>query len=270
MQLNLESRWTLSTMANNNSRLLIDEAPMLVLPSLIKAVGNNSDRAIILQQLHYFINMSKHDHDGRKWVYNSVKKWQIEQFQWMSTKTVQRHLNFLEENGFLITGNYNKAKFDKTKWYSIDYDKLDEALSQIDTTIGTKSPNGNGQNDQTNTRDYTETTSDKEILSDSDKSDVKSDPKIMLEIEFEKLWKEYPLKAGKEPAKKSFYKWRKQGDSYDEILLGIQNYKKSKYVKDGFIMKGSKFFNQRSWKDEYSSNSPSELISGKIVKEDVF
>ncbi len=59
------------------SKLLLDEHPLLVLPSLAKKIGLNE--AIILQQINYWLIDSKKEIDGRKWTYNSIKAWN-EQF----------------------------------------------------------------------------------------------------------------------------------------------------------------------------------------------
>ena len=119
------------------SRLLIHEAPLQVLPSLAKLIGVNA--AIMLQQIHYWIKGSEKGgqnfHDGQYWVYNSVRGWH-EQFPFWSENTVQRTLSDLEEQGIIIAGNYNQTAFDRTKWYRIDYTKLNSLLeAQSDESI---------------------------------------------------------------------------------------------------------------------------------------
>lgn len=103
------------------SRLLINEPPLQVLPSLAVAVGLNE--AIVLQQLHYWLQSSKHYHDDRFWVYNSAQEWQ-DNFPFWSENTIRRAFNNLRNRGLVITGNYNKMPADRTLWYSIDYDEL--------------------------------------------------------------------------------------------------------------------------------------------------
>src|SRR5699024_12648676 len=66
-----------------------------------------------------------HFEEGRYWVYNTYEGWQ-EQFPFWSVSTIKRTLVRLEESGLLITANYNKMKIDRTKWYTVDYDKLDD------------------------------------------------------------------------------------------------------------------------------------------------
>ncbi|WP_109064365.1 replication protein RepO [Aggregatibacter kilianii] len=136
------------------SKLLINEQPLQVIPSLAKAIGLNE--AIFLQQLHYFLRISKNRADGRSWVYNTIKDWQAE-FSFWSLKTVQRTIENLEKMGLILsTDKFNKMKMDKTKWYSIDYEKLSEIsggntnppFSQNDQMEYSESENAFSQNDQ--------------------------------------------------------------------------------------------------------------------------
>lgn len=143
------------------SNLLFDERPLVLQPRLAFLLGG-SDEAIILQQVHYWTQKNMNIRDGYSWVYNSMKDWH-KQFYWISESSVKRIFAKLEKKGVLITGNYNKAKFDKTKWYRIDYaalDEMEQRLGQIDLTNRPKRPNGKGQVDPTYTIDYTETTTD--------------------------------------------------------------------------------------------------------------
>jgi hypothetical protein len=113
--------------------LLIEESPMVVLPSLAQKFGLRE--AIILQQVHYWLctklkNTDKHTRtiiDGTPWVYNSYPDWQ-KQFCWWSVDTVERGFISLEKRGLLKSATYNKMKMDRTKWYTIDYAKLAQIL----------------------------------------------------------------------------------------------------------------------------------------------
>lgn len=109
--------------------LLIDEHPLLVLPSLAAKIGLNE--AIMLQQIHFWISKQKHFHDGKYWVYNTYDGW-VEQFPFWSKSTIIRILKRLEEGGFVETANYNRMKIDKTKWYTINYNKV-KTLSKMNT-----------------------------------------------------------------------------------------------------------------------------------------
>jgi len=105
------------------SKLLINEPPLMVLPSLAVAIGLNE--AIALQQLHYWLQTTKHHHDGLPWVYNTAEQWQ-ENFPFWSANTIRRTFGNLRERGIVIVGNYNKMAADRTLWYSIDYAEVEK------------------------------------------------------------------------------------------------------------------------------------------------
>lgn len=152
------------------SKLLINEQPLQVIPSLAKAIGLNE--AIFLQQLHYFLRISKNHAEGRSWVYNTIKDWQVE-FSFWSLKTVQRTIENLELSGLVLsTDKFNKMKMDKTKWYSIDYEKLSEIAGE-----NANSPfSQNGQMEHTKTENAF-SQNDQMSFSQNDQSNNQRDPK---------------------------------------------------------------------------------------------
>ncbi len=108
-------------------KLLINEPPLQVLPTLAKTIGLN--KAIVLQQIHYWLGIPKIGKvdDGIKWVRNSIPEWQQGNFPFWSEKTVKRILdNLIDEGLVLWTDRLNKFKQDRTRWYTIDYDALDQ------------------------------------------------------------------------------------------------------------------------------------------------
>lgn len=104
------------------SKLLLDDKPLIILPSLANKVGLNE--AIILQQLHYWLGISTNRKDGETWVYNTYDEWQ-EQFPFWSISTIRRTITKLENQGLIIVGKFNKLAIDNTKWYRIDYFQLE-------------------------------------------------------------------------------------------------------------------------------------------------
>lgn len=103
------------------SKLLIDIEPLQVLPSLAKVIGLNE--AIFLQQLHYWLRRSEHEHDGRRWVYNTFEEWH-EQFPFWSLRTMQRIAASLVEKNLLKVRRFNSRNWDQKNWYSIEYETL--------------------------------------------------------------------------------------------------------------------------------------------------
>jgi hypothetical protein len=97
--------------------LLIDEYPLLVLPSLAVAVGLNE--AIVLQQLHYWLNNPKGgvEMDGYRWVYNTYEQWQADNFPFWSVSTVKRTFTNLEDMELVVSRQ--QATYDRKKYYRI-------------------------------------------------------------------------------------------------------------------------------------------------------
>jgi hypothetical protein len=105
------------------SNLLINEPPLQVLPSLAVAIGLNE--AIIIQQLHYWLENSKAgiERNGFKWVFNTYEEWH-ENFPFWSVSTIQRIFASLEEKRIVIAEQLDKHKHDMHKFYRIDYTEL--------------------------------------------------------------------------------------------------------------------------------------------------
>ncbi|WP_294760511.1 hypothetical protein [uncultured Lactobacillus sp.] len=231
---------------NNSNGLLISEPPLQVIPSLAVAL-KSSDKAIMLQQIHYWLLRSKNIVDGHRWVFNTVKGWH-EQFPWLAEKTVQRYLKDLCDRKLLITANYNKANFDRTKWYRINYDALDK----LTYSKGTDSPNGEGlivplERDsltQPIPIDYPETTHKNTNMVKSKNLTTKD-----YQQEFEKLWEQYPKyrKQGKQRACSSYTHWRKSSkdntfEKAQEQLKKYLNHIKVQQVPTQFIKAAKTWF----------------------------
>lgn len=118
---------------------LLNESPLLVLPSLAVAVG--LEGSILLQQLHYWATKAEPRDDGRPWVYNTLKQW-ADEFPFWSERTVRRVLADLRSKGLIDVEEFNAWRGDRTSFYAINYDAL-EALG-VDTPpyVGTRGPCG--------------------------------------------------------------------------------------------------------------------------------
>lgn len=86
------------------------------------AVEFGVNAAILYENILFWVRKNeaneKHFHDGHYWTYNSAKAFK-ELFPYMGEKQIRNSLKILEDEGYLITGNYNKSSYDRTKWYSI-------------------------------------------------------------------------------------------------------------------------------------------------------
>ena len=104
------------------SKLLIQEPPLQVLPSLAARIG--LEEAIVLQQIHYWVTTQQECHnsfvfrDDRWWVYNTVEEWRDKQFIWWSAPTVKRILQNLESMGVIESRQFEAEEFEQRKWYT--------------------------------------------------------------------------------------------------------------------------------------------------------
>ncbi|HDV4123955.1 TPA: conjugal transfer protein [Enterococcus faecalis] len=116
------------------SMYLFDEQPIVANKSLARALGLNE--ALILQQLNYWLEINKKSgnnyYEGRYWTYNSIRAWQEKDFDYMSIDTVKRTFAKLEKEGYLLVGHFNKDPRDKTKWYTINEERLEKLYEEIE------------------------------------------------------------------------------------------------------------------------------------------
>ena len=106
---------------------------MVIQPELACAIGVNE--ALVLQQVHCWLTSSCTENnirDGRRWVYYPMEtqregrsSWK-DNFPFLTVRTIRRVFTRLENKGILITGTYNENTRDRTKWHTIDYEKLDQ------------------------------------------------------------------------------------------------------------------------------------------------
>lgn len=86
--------------------------------------------ALLLDYFFFWINNSQKKkekdkyHDGRYWVYGSVRKI-AEAHPYLSRAKVHRALKKLEEAGAIKTDAFNKMCWDKTTWYTLTDEILD-------------------------------------------------------------------------------------------------------------------------------------------------
>ena len=136
--------------SKTSSRLLIDDYPLVVSRRLATIIGLNE--AVVIQQIHYWVDLFRtsdkrdHYHDGHWWVYNSVRQWREDNFPFWSDDTIRRALQRLlkpftplserdhriERPALVVSANYNRARYDKTLWYRVLYQELDDTIERYE------------------------------------------------------------------------------------------------------------------------------------------
>lgn len=56
--------------------------------------------------------------DGKYWTFNSIKAWH-QLFPYLTGKQIRTAITKLEDEGYIVSGNYNQSPYDRTKWYSL-------------------------------------------------------------------------------------------------------------------------------------------------------
>jgi len=167
---------------NGKELLLSEDATKVAFsPELAKLIGLNE--CLFLSQLQYWISQKEKVQDyrtfkeERMWVYNTYEQW-MEQFPYLSERTIRRTIKKLEKDGLIISSRFNQKGYDKTKWYSIDYEKLasiTEATGQNGQFHVAKLASPCVQNGQTNTIDYYKDNNKEDLNVNGASSDVAAD-----------------------------------------------------------------------------------------------
>ena len=97
---------TYFTVYNSDLKLIKDPVKKILFSKIKNWIYRNEDK-----------NSSYHYKAGYWWTFGSYEHWAEE--CGLDSKTVGKHLRELASSGILKTGNYNKLKIDKTKWYRL-------------------------------------------------------------------------------------------------------------------------------------------------------
>ena len=117
------------------------------------------EKAVVLSNIRFWLNNNKNKdlstvkHDGYYWMYNTAKD-MSNVLPYFTQSKVQRLLKQLEDDGVLIVGNYNKVKYDRTKWYTLsEFTYDDNCSTQIpELNIGNEHIEQPIQDSKTNTK----------------------------------------------------------------------------------------------------------------------
>ena len=117
------------------------------------------EKAVVLSNIRFWLNNNKNKdlsavkHDGYYWMYNTARD-MSNVLPYFTQSKVQRLLKQLEDDGVLIVGNYNKVKYDRTKWYTLsEFTYDDNCITQTpELNIGNDVIEQPIQDSKTNTK----------------------------------------------------------------------------------------------------------------------
>lgn len=148
-------------------------------PLLAKEIGVNE--TLFLNHIHNWLQVSKNKRDGFIWVYKTYDEWQAELPFW-SVDTIKRTIKKLEKAELVIsTGKYNRLGFDKTKWYTINYEKINQLAIEILSGQNAQTGNADCIDDDSNMHRGTEqnaTIHDSELHKQSGQNAQMDDSKL--------------------------------------------------------------------------------------------
>lgn len=175
---------------------------------------------------------------------------------------IQSALNELTNLGYLRRNRRReKGKLRGQVWYVYDSPQPDNPLV-VEKPEQRHSKNENGSTTASAPQlDYPELANPSLISTNSNKESNTSisSTTTIIKDNFEKLWKLYPNKKGKQAAFKHYRalaKKTKDPDFNKKIQDGIQAYKRwlvASNTEGQYIKQGSTFFNQESWDDDWST-----------------
>ena len=226
---------------------------------IAKQYGINA--AILLENIGFWIARSEANeinfYDGSYWTFNSHRALR-ELFPYMSEKQIRSALDKLINDGLLVTGNYNKATYDRTLWYALT-EKGKSILHFVKTDTPQKGKCICPQGQMDSPYRANGIAPEGEPIPDIN-TDIINNPPIppkgknaqptAIDADFERFWKAYPNKTGKEYARKCFVKVT---ENVNTLIEAVERQKTwDRWTKEGgkFIPNPSTWLNQKRWEDE--------------------
>jgi hypothetical protein len=210
-------------------------------PALAAEIGLT--QSILFLQIEFLIAISNNEKDGKRWTYQStgdLKK----MFPFWSRETINRGINSLRELGLIEVQNYNRHKYDRTRWFAIDRanaaklssirlvgsaqfesqsSQFETDLSLCETTIPNTTSNITSDNS-------TKSTTEEKTLSASPSASPLNDTEISIDEDLEKSQASPHLQGvsdssaapiHKTPATEVFEDWREVME-YPEALFNLK------------------------------------------------
>ena len=200
------------------------------------------EESLILQHFYYWhqrnTGNNKNLINGHYWTYNSVEGFSSI-FTYISTYKIRAVLKKLKKEGYIIRGNHNKKKYDRTSWYALTEKGL--AIFENQHFHLSKSTNAFVEID----RPIPESSTDSNTNSNTN---TKSSSNFDFENSF---WNPYDKKVNRA---KCLKKWKSLKDEQREqikehIPKYVQSTPDKKYRKNPLT-----YLNNESWEDEILPN----------------
>lgn len=105
-------------------RTAADPMVIRIIPELAEQIGLNE--SVLLLQIAFWIGSPNTGRfiDGHWWTWQSIRDMQEKAFPYLSISTINRAATKLIRDGYLMEANYNERKYDKTRWFALNVEKI--------------------------------------------------------------------------------------------------------------------------------------------------
>ncbi|WGV29185.1 hypothetical protein [Halotia branconii] len=112
------------------SKLITPESPLLVPPLLAAEIG--LEEAVILQQIHYYCQISKHiKRDGRRWFWKTLKDWG-QTLPFLKVSAIRRAIANLRDNFKLIdVCRHSEKTWYQANWFTVNVENVQALWNRI-------------------------------------------------------------------------------------------------------------------------------------------
>lgn len=233
------------------SKLLINENPMVISPTLVVELGS-FEAAAFLQQLHFWLGVSQHHHNGQNWVYNTQEQCVEMMRGTISRSTAKRIVKKLLDMNLITIAKLHTNKWNHTNFFTINYEemaKIESKYSSNHCVPDWLKVNQSSGSDCTNRVDQDEPIDQAKVNQSLQKNTTEDNKQNITDIQFEEFWKTVPNKDGKKPAQAAFKKAIKK-ISLDDLIIA---YKANVMVcesQNRFKKNPATWLNQECWNDE--------------------
>ncbi|ANS03262.1 hypothetical protein [uncultured Mediterranean phage uvDeep-CGR2-KM18-C269] len=208
--------------------------------------------ALFLQHFFYWHKRNEGNNknliDGHYWTYNSIAGFSAI-FTYISTYTIRNTLKKLEKEGYILTANHNKKKYDRTTWYAL----TEKSLSYFNSAI-CRNPQMHLSKTENGFVDF-----DKPI------PDSNTNSNNNINISFNSFWDLYDKKIN---AGKCKLKWKTLKDQErDDIMKHVASYILSTPDKQ-FRKNPLTYLNNDGWNDEVMKTKKQLIEEEEKIKKE--